>query len=82
MLCFFYLYIGFKGSQSSWLNKNNCKTFQVTDMQIFGRLLTEQEMISITSCSKFLEGDILAWNSTQWYFTSQRNISHLAVRTD
>ena len=42
----------------------------VTDTQVFGRELSDQEMIEMTSCKKFYTGDIVSWEREQWTLKS------------
>ena len=42
----------------------------VTDAQIFSRELSDQEMIDVTTCSAFLNGDILSWDREPWTLKS------------
>ena len=39
---------------------------RVSDVQMFSRILADEEMIEITGCKSRAEGDILAWSSTNW----------------
>ena len=39
---------------------------RVTDVQIFGKTLSENEMIAVTNCDISLHGDILRWDNTTW----------------
>ena len=45
---------------------------KVTDAQLWGETLSLEEMIGITSCSSFPEGNLLAWNSQNWMLNSSR----------
>ena len=47
----------------------------VTDAQIFGRILDDQEMMKMTSCTSFLVGDVLSWATTAWILRGQQNLS-------
>ena len=42
---------------------------RVTDAQFFGRTLSDEEMIKITSCNERMKGDIVDWNSAEWIIT-------------
>ena len=39
---------------------------RITDVQIFSRLLSENEMEEISGCKRREEGDLLSWDATQW----------------
>ena len=39
---------------------------RVTDVQMFGRVLSDSEMEEITNCDVRKEGDILSWDSANW----------------
>ena len=47
----------------------------VTDVQIFGRLLSEKEMEKNTGCEIFLVGDILDMSKTEWVYKNVDNTS-------
>jgi hypothetical protein len=51
----------------------------VTDAQVFGRALNDDEMIGITSCSLELRGDILSWQTADWTLRSPHNTTELEV---
>ena len=38
----------------------------LTDIQLFGRALSAQEMYDVTSCKEFLKGDIYSWDPNDW----------------
>ena len=48
---------------------------RITDLQIFGRILTLKEMEDITNCKSFKEGDILSWKKTEWVLSGSQNTS-------
>nr|XP_045595897.1 uncharacterized protein LOC123756697 isoform X1 [Procambarus clarkii] len=39
---------------------------EVTDVNVWSRHLSQQEMVNITSCKTRLQGDVLAWDSAQF----------------
>ena len=39
---------------------------RVTDLQIHGKELPDQELLDLTSCKKFKKGDLLDWDKEQW----------------
>ena len=39
---------------------------RVTDMQIFGRILSEEDLKKFTNCEERKEGDVLSWDKTNW----------------
>ena len=45
---------------------------RVTDAQLWRKTLSLEEMTSITNCSSFPEGNLLAWNSQNWILNSTR----------
>ena len=51
----------------------------VTDAQVFGRALSDEEMIGITSCNLDLQGDILNWETAKWTLKSPNNFSEKEV---
>ena len=51
----------------------------VTDAQVFGRALTEQEMVGVTSCKLPLRGDILSWQTATWTLRSPYNTTKKEV---
>ena len=52
---------------------------QVTDAQVFGRELTDREMIDITGCRSALTGDIISWETEPWTLTSPGRSSRLEL---
>ena len=49
---------------------------RVTDLQIFGRILSDQEMEEITGCKSRKDGDILSWDSARWIMSgTNQNIT-------
>ena len=54
----------------------------VTDVQIFNRMLSEEEAIGYTECSKELTGDIAAWKDEQdWEMVGQIKVVNIDLRT-
>ena len=47
----------------------------VTDAQVFSRELSTEEMVEVTSCRQFLQGDILSWDREPWVLRSPWNRS-------
>ena len=47
----------------------------VTDAQVFSRELSSQEMVEVTSCRQFPQGDILSWDREPWVLRSPWNRS-------
>ena len=39
---------------------------EFTDLQMFGRSLTDDEMLKITSCHQRIQGDIISWEDEDW----------------
>ena len=33
-----------------------------TDFNVWGRVLSHEEMIGFTSCEQFMQGDLIPWN--------------------
>jgi hypothetical protein len=42
-----------------------------TDFNVWDKVLTEQEMRDFTSCSYFMQGSLIPWNSEDWEFTGE-----------
>ena len=38
----------------------------MTNIQMYSRLLSNQEMQDITSCKLFIPGDYISWQTTKW----------------
>ena len=65
----------------------------VTDFQLFGRVLSEKELESWTSCEERLEGDVVNWETENWilskngdgseieYLDFERNICDMKERS-
>jgi hypothetical protein len=49
----------------------------ITDFQIFGRILPRQDMEEWTGCKQRLYGDIVSWDSEDWFFNKTENISEV-----
>ena len=47
---------------------------RITDFQIFGRILSDSEMESVTGCRARMEGDVVSWDKTQWVTSGPRSI--------
>ena len=47
----------------------------VTDAQVFSRELSTEEMVEVTSCRQFPQGDILSWDREPWVLRSPWNRS-------
>ena len=47
---------------------------KVTDLQIFSKELSEEEMKRITTCEEREEGDVLSWKSSEWVLSGKGNI--------
>ena len=52
---------------------------EFTDFQIFGRILSEQEMNDITGCNKRMEGDIISWESEDWHLNGTEKTSRQEI---
>ena len=48
---------------------------EFTDFQLFGKILSDEEMIAITGCNKRQEGDIIAWDQEEWYLNGTEKSS-------
>ena len=48
---------------------------EFTDLQMFGRTLTDQEMNEITGCKKRKEGDLISWESEEWHLNGTEKTS-------
>ena len=49
----------------------------VTDFQLFGRVLTHEELKKWTGCKERLEGDLVNWDEEEWIFNSTGNGSRV-----
>ena len=47
----------------------------VTDVQIFGKVLKNDELIKMTDCTNFLDGDFLSWVTTTWILRGKQGLS-------
>ena len=47
-----------------WIGEN--LSGYLTNIQIYSRLLSNEEMRDITTCKLFLPGDYLSWQTTKW----------------
>ena len=57
----------------------------LTDLQIFGRVLSTQEMEEWTGCRKRMYGEVLNWDTENWFFNVTGNkseIEHLDFKSD
>ncbi|XP_023333066.1 uncharacterized protein LOC111704908 [Eurytemora carolleeae] len=52
---------------------------KVTDMQIFSRILTDEEMMEITGCKVSMQGDVISWENTAWMLVGRKQISEREV---
>ena len=52
---------------------------EFTDFQIFGRILSEQEMNDITGCNKRMDGDIVSWANEDWYLNGTEKTSRQEI---
>ena len=48
---------------------------EFTDFQLFGRILSDEEMIAITGCNKRQEGDIISWDKEAWHLNGTEKTS-------
>ena len=57
----------------------NARAQIVTDFQMFGRVLSNQEMKDWTNCGKRIPGDIVNWELEDWFFnkTETENVSEI-----
>ena len=64
--------LGTKKWEDSWLSN------QVTNLNIFSRILTIKEMVEITKGERFAsEGDYLAWEDMQWNLNDRAHIEYV-----
>ena len=55
-----------------------------TDLQIFGRILSKQELEDWTGCQERLTGDLVSWDTEIWSLNTTRNnseVEHLDFET-
>ena len=50
---------------------------QFTDLQMFGSVLDERQMIAYTSCKEYMKGDLLSWDDIPWVLGGRRQLSEL-----
>ena len=48
---------------------------EFTDLQMFGRTLSSQEMIEITGCNMKKEGDVISWKNEEWFLNGTEQTS-------
>ena len=48
---------------------------EFTDFQLFGRVLLDEEMKAITGCDTRLAGDIISWDTEEWYLNGTEKTS-------
>ena len=56
-----------------------------TDLQIFGRILSRQELEDWTGCQKRLAGDLVSWDAEKWFINKTGNnseVEYLDFETD
>ena len=51
----------------------------ITDVQVFSRNLSLEEMVAFTTCSQLLRGEIISWQSTNWRLASPLNSTEVEV---
>ena len=51
----------------------------VTDGQVFSRELSVEEMVEVTSCRQFPQGDIISWDRDPWVLRSPWNRSKAEI---
>lgn len=56
------------GCQYGAQQYRNARAQIITDFQLFGRILSHQEMASWTGCEKRLSGNIINWELETWFF--------------
>ena len=62
---------------SSDLEETHSDPGSVTDFHIFGRILSQQELQQWTGCEKRLLGDIVNWETENWFFNKTGNGSEV-----
>ena len=50
---------------------------QYTDLQMFGSELSAGQMRAYTTCSEFLQGDLLSWKDIPWILGGRKQVSEL-----
>ena len=48
---------------------------EFTDLQMFGRTLTDKEMIEITGCNMEKNGDVISWKREEWILNGTEKTS-------
>ena len=49
-------------------NRQDTHSGVLTDFQLFGRVLSQEELVSWTTCEMRLEGDVVNWETDSWTF--------------
>ena len=52
----------------------------VTDFQLFSRILSFQELEKWTGCQERMQGDLVSWDTAEWYFKMTVNGSEVEYR--
>ena len=45
---------------------------QVTDFQMWDRILPDEQLVNVTGCKDFPEGNLVNWETSNWYLNSSR----------
>jgi len=52
---------------------------KVTDFQMWNKILSDEDMIKITSCEKFKSGNLLDWETGNWFLNSSRGTARMEM---
>ena len=47
------------------------------DLQVFGRILSKDDMNDITGCKKIVQGDLVSWEEDNWYLNGTKKTSEV-----
>jgi len=52
---------------------------KVTDFQMWDKILSDEEMIKITNCEKFKSGNLLSWETGNWFLNSSQGTARMEM---
>ena len=52
---------------------------KVTDFHIWDKILSDEDMIKITNCEMFKKGNVLDWETGNWYLNSSRGTASMEM---
>ena len=63
------------------LNQNTAFMGSFTDLNVWGKELTEEQMTEFTKCGSMMSGDLIPWNIDDWMFTPDIDPSEYKVES-